>query len=124
MISSNSKTMVRVLFILCTTCSLVISQKYSITRIPNTRIPNVVRSLDIVQIPSQLCGNATKEQEECVLLGGKRIDDCQCECSNQKNINDQDVYTSSTFGFYNEQWRCHDNTVVRQNGGMFTNHIE
>ena len=67
-------------------------------------------SSDKFNISSNQC---TRNVDVCRAYGGTKLqDNCQCTCSDE----------NSTFGLYNKEWKCTQNSIVRRHAGKPLNH--
>lgn len=104
------------LAVLKITC-LLYAQEYSIIRRADSYdYDNHIWKItpDLFTIDSSDCdGDGSKQ---CSDMGGRkrRRVNCSCACNFKSNNN---ILISSTFGFYDNTWKCHDNTKVRTHGG-------
>lgn len=72
---------------------------------------------DTFIVPTPLCSGDGSAQ--CAAMNGTKTRNtrCKCVCDKQEN----NVYYKSTFGVYDNTWKCASNTKVRNNGGRKAN---
>jgi hypothetical protein len=70
---------------------------------------NIIGALVVDSIDQFNISECIGSDDLCTKYGGQRLQDkCQCVCSQDK----------STFAFYNNEWKCTKNSIVRQHAGI------
>lgn len=68
---------------------------------------------DTFMLPSAMCSGDISSN--CTAMGGTRIKNkCGCSCNKENEFME---FYKSTFGFYDNEWKCFENTKVRTHSG-------
>lgn len=94
--------------------NVFLAQNYVIQRRDFNRIGNY--RPDTFIVPTPPCSGDGSAQ--CAAMNGTKTNiQCKCVCNKQED----NVYYKSTFGVYDNTWKCASNTKVRNNGGKKAN---